>query len=71
LSQALDDPVFGQHHKSFGLIGAFGDFDLKVRQDFGGSLLKDRALSAVSKEFCKNGYKPNKVDRTTTPPSRS
>ena len=31
---ALDDPTFGQHHKSFGLIGALDDFGFKVGQDF-------------------------------------
>src|ERR1700730_13899151 len=42
----------GRSSKPFGLIGAFDDVDLKVRQDFGRSLLKDRALiSAVSKEL--------------------
>lgn len=41
-----------QKLKPCGLIGAFDDVDLKVRQDFGRSLLKDRALiSAISKEL--------------------
>ena len=49
---AFDNPTSRQKLKPFGLIGAFDDFDLKVRQDFGRSLLKDRALiSAISKEL--------------------
>ena len=31
---ALDDPTFGQHHKSFGLIGALDDFSFEMGQDF-------------------------------------
>src|SRR5450631_3197262 len=41
---AFDNPTSRHKLKPFGLIGAFDDFDLKVRQDFGRSLLKDRAL---------------------------
>ena len=49
---AFDNPTSRQKLKPFGLIGAFDDFDMKVRQDFGRSLLKDRSLiSAVSKEL--------------------
>jgi hypothetical protein len=40
---AFDNPTSRQKLKPFGLIGAFDDFDLKVRQDFGRSVLKDRA----------------------------
>jgi hypothetical protein len=40
---AFDNPTSRQKLKPFGLIRAFDDFDLKVRQDFGRSLLKDRA----------------------------
>ena len=32
---ALDNPTSRQKRKSFGLVGAFDDFDLDVRQDFG------------------------------------
>jgi len=49
---AFDNPTSRQKLKPFGLIGAFDDFDLKVRQDFCRSVLKDRALiSAISKEL--------------------
>src|ERR1700730_14188964 len=66
---ALDIQASRQKLKPFGVIGAFDDFDFEVRQKFGRSLLKDWPLIfAVS---CKNGYKPNKVERTSTPPSRS
>ena len=32
---ALDNPTSRQKRKPFGLVGAFDDFDLDVRQDFG------------------------------------
>ena len=49
---AFDNPTSRQKLEPFSLIGAFDDFDLQMRQDFGGSLLKDRALiSAISKEL--------------------
>ena len=49
---AFDNPTSRQKLEPFCLIGAFDDFDLQMRQDFGGSLLKDRALiSAISKEL--------------------
>jgi hypothetical protein len=49
---AFDNPTSRQKLKPFGLTGAFDDFDLKVRQDFDRSLLKDRTLiSAISKEL--------------------
>jgi hypothetical protein len=32
---ALDNPTPRQKRKPFGLVGAFDDFDLEVRQDFG------------------------------------
>jgi len=32
---ALDNPTSRQKRKPFGLVGAFDDFDLEVRKDFG------------------------------------
>jgi hypothetical protein len=31
---ALDDPAFGQHDKTFGVIAASDDFSFEVRQNF-------------------------------------
>ncbi len=48
----LDDPTFGQDFETLGLIGAFDDFDVKLRQHLGEGLLELRSLiAAVGKEL--------------------
>ena len=33
-NSALDDPAFGQHHKSADVIRTFDDFNVEMRQNF-------------------------------------
>jgi hypothetical protein len=44
---ALDDPAFGQHHKSLGLIGALDDFSFEMGQDFRQGIAEFRPLIAT------------------------
>jgi hypothetical protein len=37
---SLDDPAFGQNFETFGLVGAFDDIDLELRQHMGEGFLK-------------------------------
>ena len=48
---ALDDPAFGQDHKSADLIGTFDDFNVEMRQNFCKPFRKFRPLiSAVGEQ---------------------
>jgi hypothetical protein len=58
-NRALDDPTAWQHHKSFGVIGAFDDFGFEVGQDFRERLLESRPLIAtVGKQLLQEGIHP-------------
>ena len=49
----------GQHHKSFGLIGALDDFSFELRQDFRERLLEFRSLiAAVGKQLLQERIHP-------------
>ena len=54
--RALDDPAFGQDHKSAAQIGTFDDFNVEMRQNFCKRFRKLRSLiSAVGKERLQKG----------------
>ena len=56
---ALDDPAFGQDHKSAGLIGTFDDFNVEMRQNFCKRFRKFRSLiSAVGEQRLQKGKHP-------------
>jgi len=55
----LDDPAFGQHCKSFDLIGSPDDFGFEVGQDCCEGLVEFRPLVAgVGKQFFQEGMHP-------------
>jgi hypothetical protein len=70
---ALDDPAFGQDHKSADLIGALDDFNVEMRQNLCKRFRKFRSLiSAVGEQRLQKGRNmPNSVAMMRTPPSRS
>src|SRR5258707_998064 len=47
---ALDDPAFGQDHKSADLIGTFDDFNAEMRQNLCNPFRKFRSLIATVDE---------------------
>ena len=50
--RAFDNPAFRQDDKTFGLIAASDDFDLKLWQDFNQCSLENRAaVAAVGKKL--------------------
>jgi hypothetical protein len=56
---ALDDPAFGQDHKSADPTGAFDDFNVEMRQNFCKRFRKFRPLiSAVGEERLQKGKHP-------------
>ena len=56
---ALDDPAFGQDHKSADPIGTFDDFNVEMRQYFCNRFRKLRSLiSAVGEERLQKGKHP-------------
>ena len=53
---ALDDPAFGQDHKSADLIGTFDDFNIEMRQNFCKRFRKFRSLiTAVGEQRLQKG----------------
>src|ERR1700694_1887343 len=55
-NSALDDPAFGQDHKSADLIGTFDDFNVEMRKNFCKRFRKFRSLiPAVGKQRLQKG----------------
>src|SRR4029077_13676097 len=56
---ALDNPTAGEHHKSFGLIGALDDGSFERRQDSRERLMEFRSLiAAVGKQLLQERIHP-------------
>ena len=69
---ALDHPTHRQHDEAFGLVRSLDDLYRQMWQELRHSIGKLRSLVAsVSKQPGQNGYIPNSVDSSSTPPSRS
>ena len=55
----IGDPAFGQHHESFGLIGAPDDFSFEARQDFRQGVVEARPLiGRVGKQLLQERIHP-------------
>jgi hypothetical protein len=51
-NRAFDNPAFGQHDKTFGLVAAADDLDFELRQDFNQPPVEDRAaVGGIGKKF--------------------
>ncbi len=70
--RSFDDPAFGFDDEALGMLASLDDFDRQPRHRLGGAGMEDWSrIGAVGEQLAQKGNCPNRIDSSSTPPSRS